>query len=193
MSSDSYSAFEDTQLLVRGPLLQVVSEVKRRVTKASDARIYIFSDVTGKEMDFNLQGSEREVLKRLEIYVPATESSAVNSSHPGRPKLGVVSREISLLPRHWEWLATQPGGASSTLRKLIEEAKKKSSGESGVKQAQERTYKVMSVLAGNAEGYEEALRALYRKDKKAFLINIKLWPKDVRAHLVELAKPVFSD
>ncbi|MFY0534142.1 DUF2239 family protein [Nannocystis pusilla] len=30
---------------------------------------------------------------------------------PGRPKLGVVSREVSLLPRHWEWLERQPSGS----------------------------------------------------------------------------------
>jgi hypothetical protein len=117
--------------------------------------------------------------------------SEKEASGPGRPKLGVISREVSLLPRHWEWLATQPGGASGTLRKLVEEAKKKNSTGSDVKQAQERTYKFMSALAGDMKGYEEALRALYRKDKKAFNANISEWPKDVREHTVELAKAVF--
>ncbi len=89
---------------------------------------------------------------------------------------------VSLLPRHWEWLAAQPGGASSVLRKLVED----------VKQAQERVYKFISVLAGDLQGYEEALRALYRKDKKIFTAQIRSWPRDVREHALELAKPVFS-
>ena len=185
----TYSAFENEKLLIQGPLNLVVLKVKKRIDKIKDSMIIIFSDSTGKSMDFNFQGNEEDILKRLEVY--KAEPQPTEPSGPGRPKLGVVSREISLLPRHWEWLATQPEGASATLRKLVEEAKKKSSQINEIKQAQERTYKFMSVIAGNFKGYEEVLRALYRKDKKMFLTLISEWPEDIKKHALELSKPVF--
>jgi hypothetical protein len=190
--ASTYSAFEGPKLLCRGALDQVVSKVKRRLDRSPTAPILIFSDATGKEMDFNFQGSEADVLRRLGTFVSAASAPAASASGPGRPRLGVVSREVSLLPAHWEWLAAQPGGTSSTLRRLVDEAKRKSGGEGDVRRAQERTYRFMAVLAGNLEGYEEALRALYRKDRKSFLLNSKTWPSDVREHAMDLGKPVFG-
>lgn len=187
---ETYTAFEGTRLLCHGELTHVVMKVKKRLEKSSDKNVLIFSDHTGKTMDFNFHGSDSEVQRRLEVFVGGGE--APSPAGPGRPKLGVISREVSLLPRHWEWLATQPGGASATLRKLIEDARKKTAGAVDVKQAQERAYKFMNVLAGDLSGYEEALRALYRKDKKGFASNIEAWPKDVKDHALALAKPVFS-
>jgi uncharacterized protein len=191
---DTYTAFEGDKLLCRGLLGQVVLNVKRKIEKSPDGTFLIFSDATGKTMDFNLQGSESEVLKRLQVFVSSSagENSSGLGTGPGRPKLGVISREVSLLPRHWEWLANQSGGASATLRKLVEEARKKISSGSDVKRAQERTYKFMSVVAGNLPGFEEALRALYRKEKKSFMAQVHTWPRDVRDHAVELAKPAFA-
>lgn len=157
--------------------------------KAEHSAILIFSDATGKSMDFNFRGTENDVQKRLEVFV--AEEKPTENHGPGRPKLGVICREISLLPRHWEWLATQPGGASATLRRLIDEAKKSSAGTVSIKQAQERTYKFMSVMAGDLPGYEEALRALYKKDKKVFLQQMEAWPVDVKSHSLELAAAVF--
>jgi len=104
----------------------------------------------------------------------------------------VISREVSLLPRHWEWLANQSGGASATIRKLIEDAKSRSYAHTSVKQVQERVYRFMSVVAGGMQGYEEALRALYKADRKNFLLHIQDWPADVRTHVVEIAKPVIE-
>src|SRR4051812_35711541 len=112
----TYTAFEGSHRLFQGALQEVVLRVKKRLGRAENSAILIFSDTTGKTMDFNFHGSENDVLKRLEVYV-STESNR-EASGPGRPKLGVVSREVSLLPRHWEWLATQPGGASASIRKL---------------------------------------------------------------------------
>ena len=188
---NTYTAFEDHKILSQGILEDVVLKVKKRLEKSPESQIVIYSDATGKSMDFNFQGSEKEVLKRLEVYTTPENTTEV-SSGPGRPKLGVISREVSLLPKHWEWLATQSGGASNTLRKLVEENMKKTSGVLTVKTAQERTYKFMSVEAGDLENYEEALRALYRKDKERFAIEIKTWPRDVQKHILELAKPVFA-
>ncbi len=188
-SSDTYTAFEGNSQLVHGSLSDVVIKIKKRLGKEGNSSILIFSDSTGKTIDFNFQGNERDIQKRLEIFV--SEEVPIDNSGPGRPKLGVISREVSLLPRHWEWLATQTGGASSILRNLVEEAKKKSANGNHSKQAQERTYKFMSAIAGDFEGYEEALRALYKKDKKNFLVQIQTWPRDIIKYLIEISGPVF--
>jgi hypothetical protein len=186
----TYTAFEGHQLLTRGPLSKVVHSVKKRLGKSAHSSILIFNDATGKTMDFNFHGTEKDVLKRLEIFVGEIHPEA--PSGPGRPKLGVVTREVSLLPRHWEWLASQSGGASATLRKLVEDAKKKFAEGNVIKQAQERTYRFMSVIAGDLTGYEEALRALYKKDADKFRHYLASWPTAVSAHAIELAAEVFA-
>ncbi|MBS1984610.1 MAG: DUF2239 family protein [Bdellovibrionales bacterium] len=186
----TYTAFEGTKLLHRGTLDEVVLWVKSKMPRTGHGHdLLIFSDVTGTVIDFNFQGTEKDVLRRLQMFTSEV-SSSVNTG-PGRPKLGVISREVSLLPRHWEWLATQSGGASAVLRKLVEEAKIKSV--SSAKQAQERCYKFMSVLAGDLPGYEEALRALYRKDKAKFTSQIAEWPRDVKEHAIYLSRPAFGE
>jgi hypothetical protein len=187
---ETYTAFEGTTCLFRGTFQEVVLKVKDRIGRADNSSVLIFSDNTGKTMDFNFQGSVKDIRRRLEIYVSKQEVTP--ASGPGRPKLGVISREVSLLPRHWEWLAGQPGGSSATIRKLVEDARKRSSTDIRIKQVQERAYRFMSVIAGNMRGYEEALRALYRADRRNFLLHTQDWPADVRSHVVELAKPVFD-
>jgi uncharacterized protein len=187
---NTYTAFDGQKQLCQGELSEVVLKIKRSMGKSENTSVLIFSDETGKTMDFNFQGSEKDVHKRLEMYVDEVKKEVMG---PGRPKLGVVSREVSLLPRHWEWLANQTGGASATLRKLVEEAKKKTSNSQELKQAQERTYKFISVMAGDLAGYEEALRALYKKDKKLFLTQIQLWPADIKNHAVAMAQAVFDN
>ena len=187
---NSYTAFENTELFHQGSLSEVVLKIKDQIGKADNSSIVIFSDSTGKTIDFNFQGSKKDVLKRLEIFT--SEDSSI-STGPGRPKIGVVSREISLLPQHWEWLATQPGGASAILRRLVDEAKKKSSGQASVKSIQEKVHRFLSAIAGDFEGFEEALRAFYRKDKEQFLSHMRSWPKDVREHAMDLSKPLFNE
>ncbi len=190
ITPQSYSAFDGHKLLAQGRLDEVVLKVKRRLKSQPAAAILVFSDTTGKEMDFDLRGSEKEVLARLQIYLsPGVEPG---SGGPGRPKLGVVAREVSLLPRHWEWLSTQSGGASITLRKLVEEASKSASGKDRVRQVQERAQKFMSAIAGNLPCYEEALRALYQRDRAKFQEQIVDWPADIRAHAGKLATPAFE-
>jgi hypothetical protein len=187
---NSYTAFEGHSLLCQGDLSSVVLKAKRRLDKGSQKPLLIFSDSTGKSMDFNFQGSETEVLKRLEVYT--AEVPKENSAGPGRPKLGVISREVSLLPKHWEWLASQSGGASATLRKIVEDLMKKESAGPTLKQQQERVYRVMSVLAGDLPNYEQALRVLYRKDGKEFGKIVSDWPKDIASHLNTLAEQIFE-
>lgn len=189
-TKETYTVFEKHSLLFRGTLREVVLKVKKHLGKEANSLVLIFSDTTGKTMDVNFQGNEKEVLKRLEVYFAQDEEK--DTVGPGRPKLGVISREVSLLPRHWEWLANQPGGASSALRKLVDEAKGNPASASNVKQLQERAYRFMSVVAGDLAGYEGALRALYRGDHKNFSLHIREWPKDVKAHLLQMTRPIFK-
>jgi hypothetical protein len=190
--ANTYAAFEGGELVAKGTLPEVALKVKRRLGKAEHGSVQIFSDDTGNAMDFNFHGSEKEVLKRLEVFTAADGLDAPEGAGPGRPRLGVVSREVSLLPRQWEWLASQSGGASAVLRRLIDEAKRKTSEGHTLKQFQERAYKFMSAIGGDLEGYEEAIRALYKKDRKGFLQRTAAWPRDIREHALDLAGPVFE-
>ncbi len=187
----TYTAFESFQILSSGHLEKVVLKVKIRQKENREARILIFSDSTGNQLDFDLSGTEKEVLERLKIY-----SAKLPIAHKGagRPKLGVVPREISLLPSHWEWLSNQSGGASLTIRQLIDDKVKSSSLEKNkVKNAQEVTYKFLSAIAGDLPNFEEAIRYLYRRDKKRFLELASGWHKDIVSHAEFLASNVFSD
>lgn len=109
---------------------------------------------------------------------------------PGRPRLGVVPREVTLLPRHWEWLNAQPGGASIALRKLVEQARR--SPEEAQKQARQAAHKFMTHTLGNQPGYEEALRALYANQPDRFHQLSQPWPADLRDHTRQLAHPCWS-
>ena len=111
---------------------------------------------------------------------------------PGRPKLGVVAREVTLLPRHWDWLNAQPGGASVALRKLVEEARRANEGKDRVRQSQEAAYRFMSVMAGNRPGFEEATRALFAGRAGRFDQLIEPWPEDVRHYARKLAAPALD-
>lgn len=187
---NTYTAFMGTDFFGQGSLSEIILKIKKYIGTAENTNILIFSDLTGKAIDFNFQGSLLDVQKRLDVFV--SENSTQQITGPGRPKLGVISREISLLPAHWEWLATQPGGSSAVIRKLIDEARKKSEGSLSIKQIQERVHRFTTAMAGDLQGYEEALRALYRKDEDQFLIQMGSWPSDIRDHVINLSKPIFK-
>jgi hypothetical protein len=175
-----------------------LAEVALTVIKASRSAaarpIIIFDDASGRAIDIDLRGSERDVVARL----PQPASEIVADDDPaepeprgrGRPKLGVVAREVTLLPRHWEWLGAQPGGASVALRKLVEEARRKSGDRDRSRAAREAAYHFMSTMAGNLRHFEEASRALFADDRRRFVELIAGWPGDIRDHVVKLA---FSD
>jgi hypothetical protein len=115
------------------------------------------------------------------------EQTEVEPVRAGRPKLGVIAREVTLLPRHWEWLGEQPGGASVTLRRLVDDARRASEGKDRTRKSRQAAYRIMTALAGNEPGYEEAIRALFAGDVRKFAQNMKSWPKDVRDYAKRIA------
>jgi uncharacterized protein len=93
---------------------------------------------------------------------------------------------VTLLPQHWDWLATQPGGASVTLRKLVHAARSASENNASAKHA--AAYKFMSAMAGNLPGFEEAARALFAGAYDRLAQQMAVWPPDVRAYALRLAR-----
>lgn len=182
------TAFKNSRLLATGSMVDVALAAKTELDKNPKANVMVFDDSTGQFIEFDYRGSEEKFIQRLKVMVTPSESEPKG---PGRPKLGVVSREIGLLPRHWDWLALQPEGASSVLRKLVDAAIKKNAAKDDVRRAQDATYKFMSIMAGDLPGYEEALRAFYASDRPKFVKQLGDWPKDVRDHILKLAKPAF--
>lgn len=181
-----YSAFAGPKLLASGRLAEVAVAVKIATGVMADP-VIIFDNATGKSLDVDLRGSHREIVARLQ---PPTVEEADTPAEPrgrGRPRLGVVAREITLLPRHWDWLAAQPGGASVALRKLVDEARRANGDRDRNRAARDAAYHFMSTMAGNLPGFEEASRALFAADRRKFGELIAGWPVDIRDHLVRLA------
>lgn len=180
MSADStYCAFSGDRLVARGELDQVLTAAKAELKRARDRTLLFFEEQTGKQIEFNLTGSIQEVLARNAAKAPARVG-------PGRPKLGVVSREVSLLPRHWEWLEHEPQGISATLRRLVDEAKKKHPGEQQGRLAREAVHRFITALAGHRPHYEEAIRALFARDDARFRQLIAHFPADIREEALRL-------
>ncbi|MCK1409314.1 DUF2239 family protein [Bradyrhizobium sp. 76] len=185
----TFTAFQGHRRLVSGPAGEVALVIKR-MAERPDEPIVVFEDATGRSIDFDLRGGDREVLARLAKLVPPPVEETASPSEPrgrGRPRLGVVAREVTLLPRHWEWLSAQPGGASVALRKLVEEARRASGDKDRERQARDAAYHFMSTMAGNLPQFEEASRALFADDRRRFTGLIADWPADIRDHIVKLA------
>lgn len=191
----SCTAFDNTRRIASGPYLRVAIALKAYDDAHPNASVLVFDDATGKQIDFDLRGSDMEIAARLQRRFPAAEADPPRA--PGRPRLGVVAREVTLLPRHWEWLAAQPGGASATLRKLVEEARRSDpTSEAKLRSLQERAYHFMSAMAGNLPNFEEASRALFADDMARLKKLIARWPDDVRDHLLQLCagdRPTAAD
>ncbi len=185
----SYTGFLGSRLVASGDILSVAIKIKKSLRLEVKLQVFIFDDLTGDQAEVDFRGDLDQMKTRLQTQV---DEQTIKKSGPGRPRLGVISKEITLLPEHWEWLAIQPGGASVTLRKLIEEAKKKNTQRDQIRQAQDRAYKVMMVLAGDRVGYEEALRALYQGNRQAFQSQIESWPSDIREYTLALAREAFA-
>lgn len=138
----------------------------------------VFDDTTGSQIDLDIRGKSRKIADECPVAVPRGR---------GRPRLGVIAKEVTLLPQHWDWLNLQPGGASVALRKLVDEARRTSGDRDRVRAAQEAAYRFLSAAAGNLPGFEEATRALFAYDRRKFAQLIADWPEDVRDFAVRLA------
>jgi len=188
------TAFEGDRRLAGGPLAEVAAAVKGRLDAGSASPMLLFDDATGEQFELDFQGSPDEVLARLPAPAANDEGEApadAGPKGPGRPKLGVVAREVTLLPRHWEWLAEQPGGASVALRKLVEDARKANADKDRVRKGREAAYRFLVAMGGNLAGFEEASRALFAGDAGKFAAETEAWPTDVRDHARKLARPSF--
>jgi len=186
--TETFTAFEGERRLASGPLAQIALTVKG-ATRPAAGPLLIFSDATGRAIDLDLRGSKDQVLARLPAASPASpeEMASGEPRGRGRPKLGVVAREVTLLPRHWEWLNAQPGGASVALRKLVEQARRAGGSADRQRAARDAAYHFMSAMAGNLQNFEEASRALFADDRRRFTGLIASWPTDIRDHVVKLA------
>jgi hypothetical protein len=169
----AFVAFAGTTRIAAGPLAEVALEAKRALESDDGSSVLAFDADTGGVVDLDLRGTEADVLAR---YAPPRDVT----SKRGRPKLGVVAREVTLLPRHWAWLARQPGGASVALRKLVEAARKTDSEGDATRARVDAAYRFMSAMAGDFSGFEDAARSLFAGDWDRLQLCIRDWPTDVR-------------
>lgn len=194
-SDIAYIAFDGDHSIASGDLRDVVGAAKELLDR-KETSILIFDGATSAPVEIDFRGTVADVLGRLpEISATpaATENAALAAPRgPGRPKLGVVAREVTLLPRHWDWLAQQSGGASVALRKLVDEARHANKDKDRIRQVQEAAYRFIAAVAGNKPHVEEATRALFAGDAAQFEACTASWPADVRDHARRLAAPAFE-
>lgn len=188
-TEQTFAAFAGDQLIAIGNIETVIQKTKERLDQGESRGILIFEDQSGKQIDFCFQGTMENVLSRLSAhpFLAATVSKDRVPTGPGRPKLGVVCREVSLLPRHWDWLEHQPNGISAALRRLVDEARKQEPGSERARVAREAAGRFMWSMAGNLPDFEEASRALHACEFERLEHLIRDWPQDIRDHLLCLA------
>ncbi len=186
-----FTAFEGFSRLAAGSLAEVTLAVKAAEEQGVETPLLVFDDASGRVVDVDTRGDAEEIIARLSASPEASKKTANNGARRsrGRPKLGVVAGEVTLLPRHWDWLRSQPGGASASLRKLVEAARRADL--ASPRQARETAYGFMTALAGDLPGFEEATRALFAGNGDRFADLISDWPQDVRDHCRKMTATAF--
>jgi uncharacterized protein len=179
------TAFAKQRRIASGTLEHVALQAKPAFDRGES--VLIFDDATAQPIEIDFRGNAADLRQRLAQRDAAQPRGPETPRGPGRPRLGVVAREVTLLPRHWEWLSRQPGGASVALRKLVEEARRQNGDADRTRQARETAYRFMSAMAGNFESFEEAARALFAGDGPRFATMVAAWPADIRDHATRLA------
>jgi uncharacterized protein len=183
----TFTAFAGHHLIATCPVEAVLRKTKHRIDAGERETVLLFEDRTGAQIDFDFRGNANDVVARLPSHpLFAAEAAGAARSGPGRPRLGVVSREVTLLPRHWEFLEAQPSGISAALRRLVEDAIRRDPAGESARRARDAAGRFMSALAGDLPGFEEASRALYAGDRKRLAAQMRDWPADVRAHVARL-------
>jgi len=179
-------AFQGDVSIATGDLACVALAARKAAKRHPHEPIFIFDASTSEPIEIDLRDSGAPRVPR-----PAAGSGAPSANEaprgPGRPKLGVVAHEVTLLPRHWDWLGSQPGGASVALRKLVEHAMRANVGKDRIRASQNAAYRFMSAMAGNRVRFEDAARALFAGDAATFNRLVQAWPKDIREHVSRLA------
>lgn len=192
----SYTAFEGYRRIKTGSLLDVAHATKQVLDRGATGPVMVFHDATSRQAELDFRGTIDDVVARIapepvlvgsagQVMETASDDDVAPRGR-GRPKLGVVAREVTLLPRHWDWLNSQPGGASVALRKLVDEARRRNEARDRVRSVQETVDRFLFVMAGDLPGYEDALRAFYAKDQMRFETFVTAWPEDVRNHVHHL-------
>lgn len=172
----SYTAFEGHCLLVHGSLAEVAEAVVAAQGRGGTGPVLVLEDATGQQVDLDL--------RRLPAPETVAEQSPEPTRGPGRPRLGVVAREVTLLPQHWEWLAQQRGGASVTLRRLVDQARRAGAADDQLRIRREAAYRVMQALGGSLPHYDEISRALFSGDQTRLEELLADWPTDVARYLM---------
>lgn len=182
MEINQIYAFRDQSLLTQGLLIDVAQFLKKQQKQLDNSLVLLFEASTGRQLDLDLSGSQQDLEDRYGSVAQIEDDCepVAGTRKRGRPKLGVVGREVTLLPRHWDWLESQSGGASAALRRLVDQARKEMTGKEMIRQSQDAAQRFMTAIAGNLPGYEEAVRALYACDKARFDHETANWPVDVR-------------
>lgn len=173
-------AFDGTRRIAAGDAAAVLVATRAAVRHHAPGPVLLFDRDSGEQIDVDLRGSVEEIVGRLLPARDAVPDAPPAPRGPGRPKLGVVAREVTLLPRHWAWLATQRGGASVALRRLVDQASRATEGADRTRRRREAGYRFMSAMAGNLPGFEEAMRAFFAGDVAGFGAHTAEWPVDVR-------------
>jgi len=187
-----FTAFIGERRIAAGLLRDVAIAVKDARENGLSGEILVFDDEAARPIEVDFRGSVADVEKSAERALIAAGHGEAARRGPGRPKLGVVPREVTLLPRHWDWLAGQPGGASVALRKLVEEAARDKQGRDRRRRAQERAYRFLSAMAGDRPHFEEATRALFAGSREKFLALTSAWPRDIADHASALSEGAFE-
>ena len=191
-SETAYVAFDGDRRIASGGLREVISAAMETLDRRKDASVLVFDGMTSGPIEIDFRGSIDDVLARLPATAAGEEAALPTPRGPGRPKLGVVAREVTLLPRHWEWLAQQSGGASVALRRLVDDARRANKGKDRIRHAQEAAYRFMAAMAENKPHYDEVARALFAGDAERFEAWTETWPADVRDHARRLAAVAFE-
>lgn len=191
-------AFVGHQRIASGSLSEVVLEAHPWTSRLDVGPVLVFDDVTSQLVELDFRGSAADAANRLlpasasasaspEISSEGTvEESSSEKRGPGRPKMGVVAREVTLLPRHWEWLNQQSGGASVALRKLVEDARKTHVDRDRKRQAADAVHRFLHALAGDLPQFEEVTRAFHASDFPRMTELMATWPEGVREHVERL-------